>query len=112
MTSMPLPAAPKHTSRPASTQAGQDALKELRTNEVFVAIVGPAGAGSGTAAKILKTFFEENDFEAEIIKASSIIRRVAESRGYLVPNDGERKSLENVQIMQDRGDELGFVDKG
>ncbi|MGE4521266.1 MAG: anti-phage dCTP deaminase [Acetobacter sp.] len=106
MTSMPLPAAPKHTSRPASTQAGQDALKELRTNEVFVAIVGPAGAGSGTAAKILKTFFEENDFEAEIIKASSIIRRVAESRGYLVPNDGERKSLENVQIMQDRGDEL------
>lgn len=87
-------------------QAGQDVLRQLRTNEVFIAIVGPAGSGSGTAAKILKSFLEENEFKVEIIKASSIIRAAAQSKGFDVPVDGARKSLENVRMMQDRGDEL------
>ena len=85
---------------------GQEVLEKLRTNEVFVAIVGPAGAGSGTAAKILKTFLEESDFEVEIIKASALIRAVAESAGHPVPPSDARKSIDNVKIMQDRGDEL------
>lgn len=90
----------------AQARAGQDLLRLLRTNEVFIAIVGPAGAGSGTAAKILKSFLEENEFQVEIIKASSIIRTAALSKGLSVPESGARKSLENVRTMQDRGDEL------
>lgn len=87
-------------------RSGQDVLKGLRTNEVFVAIVGPAGSGSGTAAKILKAFLEETDFEVEIVKASALIRGAAESAGRPVPPIGARKSIENVEMMQDRGDEL------
>lgn len=85
---------------------GQEVLRDLRTNEVFVAIVGPAGAGVGTAAKILSSFFKENQYQVEIIKVSNLIRRAAESRGLEVPVEGSRKSLNNVKIMQDRGDEL------
>ncbi|MFJ5371912.1 anti-phage dCTP deaminase [Pectobacterium versatile] len=87
-------------------RSGQEVLRELRTNEVFVAIVGPAGAGAGTAAKILSSFFKENEYQAEIIKASSLIRNEAEKAGLEVPIQGHRKTLANVKIMQDRGDEL------
>ncbi len=106
MTSNPEP---KERSQGATTvddRPGQEVLESLRTNEVFVAIVGPAGAGSGTAAKILKTFLEENNFEVEIIKASALIRAVAESAGHSVPPNGARKSIDNVKMMQDRGDEI------
>ncbi len=106
MTSDPIKIPKKHAKRSSSAQAGQDVLRDLRTNEVFVAIVGPAGAGSGTAAKILKNFLEESDFEVEIIKASGLIRRAAENIDQMVPAVDARKSLENIQKMQDRGDEL------
>lgn len=99
----------KQKPRGATTvddRSGQEVLESLRTNEVFVAIVGPAGSGSGTAAKILKNFLEESDFEVEIIKASALIRTVAESAGHLVPPTGSRKSIDNVNMMQDRGDEI------
>ncbi|MFN3070920.1 anti-phage dCTP deaminase [Serratia sp. J2] len=97
--------ATKHPVR-EDVRNGQDVLRDLRTNEVFVAIVGPAGAGAGTAAKILSSFFKENDYQAEIIKASSLIRRTAEEHGLEVPVQGYRKTLDNIKIMQDRGDEL------
>ena len=67
---------------------------------------GSTGAGSGTAAKILKTFLEELEFEVVIIKASALIRTAAESIGRPLPPIGDRKSLDNVRTMQDRGDEL------
>ena len=97
--------ASKHTVR-GDLRNGQDVLRELRTNEVFVAIVGPAGAGAGTAAKILRAFFEENEYQAKIIKASTLIRKEAEKEGLEVPVQGSRKSLDDIKIMQDRGDEL------
>lgn len=86
--------------------AGHELLRSFRTNEVFVAIVGPAGAGAGTAAKILHTFFEEAGFQSAIVKASAIIRRAAEKASLDVPALGARKSLSGVRMMQDRGDEL------
>ena len=99
---------PKATSgKPAAVvRAGQDVLRELRTNEVFIAIVGPAGAGAGTAAKILKVFLEESGFETEVVKASELIRKAAQHASREVPPSGARKSLAGVQMMQDRGDEL------
>lgn len=87
-------------------RSGQEVLRDLRTNEVFVAIVGPAGAGAGTAAKILSAFFKENEYQVEIIKASSLIRIAAEELNLDVPPQIGRKTLDNVKIMQDRGDEL------
>ncbi|SUZ33883.1 hypothetical protein ROE7235_03658 [Roseibaca ekhonensis] len=70
MTSNPKPQENARSAISVDKRSGQDVLRGLRTNEVFVAIVGPAGSGSGTAAKILKAFLEENDFEVEIVKAS------------------------------------------
>lgn len=87
-------------------RSGQDVLKGLRTNEVFVAIVGPAGSGSGTAAKILKAFLEEAEFDVEIVKASVLIRAAAEHAGRAVPPIDARKSIDSVRMFQDRGDEL------
>ena len=106
MTSNPEPKEKLRGATKVDDRPGQEVLESLRTNEVFVAIVGPAGAGSGTAASILKTFLEESDFEVEIIKASAMIRRVAESAGHPVPPTGSRKSIDNVKMMQDRGDEI------
>lgn len=106
MTSNPEPKEKLRGATTVDDRPGQEVLESLRTNEVFVAIVGPAGAGSGTAAKILKTFLEESDFEVEIIKASALIRAVAESAGHPVPPTGSRKSIDNVKMMQDRGDEI------
>lgn len=87
--------------------SGQTLLREHHSNELFVAIVGPAGAGSGTAAKRIQSFFEDDyHYEAVIIKASSLIRDAALSFGLEVPKDGTRKSLESITKMQDRGDDL------
>lgn len=96
----------KRANPSPSAQAGQDVLRELRTNEVFIAIVGPAGAGAGTAAKILNTFLKESEFETEIIKVSTLIRDAAIKINQEVPNNGERKSLDKVKMMQDLGDDL------
>jgi len=96
---------PEH-SVPGDIRNGQDVLHDLRTNELFVAIVGPAGAGAGTAAKILSSFFKENDYQTKIIKVSSLIRQEAENNDLKVPNQESRKTLDDIEIMQDRGDEL------
>ena len=94
------------TSRSTTPETGQGVLCGLRTNEVFVAIVGPAGAGAGTAAKILMPVFEDHQFTPEIIEVSTLIRKVAQAKGRETPPTDTRKSLESVQMMQDRGDEI------
>ena len=94
----------KHV-RSYNSKNSQDMLSDLRTNEVFVAIVGPAGSGVGTAAKILQTFFNENKFQTEIIKVSELIKSKASQQGLQVPEKG-RKNLDNVKMMQDRGNEI------
>lgn len=87
--------------------SGQTLLAKHQSNELFVAIVGPAGAGSGTAAKRIQSFFEDDyQYEAVIIKASLLIRDAALSFGLEVPENGARKSLDSITKMQDRGDDL------
>lgn len=96
------------TDRDSMPDTGQGVLRGLRTNEVFVAIVGPAGAGVGTAAKCLLPLFEDCGFIPVIIKVSTLIRKVATAQKLQVPASGirRRKSLDNTQMMQDRGDEI------
>jgi deoxycytidylate deaminase len=85
---------------------GQSILENHQSNELFVAIVGPAGAGAGTAAKRLEAFFSENGYQASTIKASELIRKAAISYGLAVPEEGTRKSIGTITMMQDRGDDL------
>lgn len=87
--------------------SGQSILAEHHSNELFVAIVGPAGAGSGTAAKRIEAFFvDDYRYEAVIIKASALIRSAAINLGLDVPAEDARKSLASITKMQDRGDDL------
>lgn len=91
----------------ADDPSGQSILAEHHSNELFVAIVGPAGAGSGTAAKRIEAFFvDDYRYEAIIIKASALIRSAAINLGLDVPAEDARKSLESITMMQDRGDDL------
>ena len=87
-------------------RAGHEVLSELRTNEVFVAIVGPAGAGAGTAADILKIFFTENGFQPVVIKASDLIRTAAKEVGLPHTSKEPRPTLDEAIRMQDLGDSL------
>ena len=83
-------------------------LAEHQGNEFFLAIVGPAGAGAGTAAKRIEAFFvDDYQYEAVIIKASSLIRAAAQHLGLEVPEERDaRKSLQGITTMQGRGDDL------
>ena len=89
-----------------SALTSQETLEELRSNEVFVGIVGPAGSGSGTAAEALKLNFEEEQFEVDMISASSLIRSAALCYGLDASTETRRKTLDDVLMLQDRGDEL------
>ncbi len=40
-------------------ETSQEVLKRSRGNELFIAVVGPVGAGAGRAAKIIKQFLEK-----------------------------------------------------
>ena len=96
----------KQSMRAGQARAGHEVLSDFRANEVFVAIVAPAGAGAGTAAKILHGLFEERGFQPTIVKVSKLIRATAEKRGLEVPPLEPRKSLEAADLLQDRGDEI------
>ena len=89
----------------SEARSGQSILTAFQGNELFVAIVGPAGAGAGTAAGLLKDFFEQAGYTAAVIKASKEIRAAAENAGLEVPNE-LRKNLQSIKMMQDRGDDL------
>ncbi len=97
----------KKKTRHVDDAPGQDILARHHSNELFVAIVGPAGAGAGTAAKRIEAFFvDDYQYEAVIIKASDLIWSAADHLGLNVPRKGLRKSLVRITTMQDRGDDL------
>lgn len=98
---------PKNNAeRRSNVRAGQDVLKGLRANEVFIAIVGPAGAGCGTAARILEGTLGQIGYGVETIKASHLIRNAARHVGKEYPAQEQRKSIEAAEKLQDLGDQL------
>ena len=109
---------PLRTTRPLTTATGVDGaphgareiLGASRTNELFLAVVGPVGAGAGTAAEALCRLLEGERFgginyEVHVIKASACIKEWAQANGRKLPNAG-RKTLDGIETMQDLGDEI------
>ncbi|MFJ7439714.1 anti-phage dCTP deaminase [Methylorubrum thiocyanatum] len=79
-------------------------------NELFVAVVGPAGSGTGRAAEIIKDLLESSElkggpYEAHIVKASGVIKSWALANNRSI-TPGDRKTLHRVREMQDHGDEM------
>lgn len=87
-------------------QDSSKVLSELKSNEKFIAVVGPAGAGSGTAAKILTSILQGEGYETKIIKVSSLIKEFAKNKGKHVPADSTHKIIEDVIEMQNLGDSI------
>lgn len=96
----------------SSRLTGVEVMKKSRSNEFFIAIVAPAGAGAGTAADVIKDFLarakvDEQLIEVSIIKASQAIRSWAIERNFVVPTGtAGRKTLADMIVMQDRGDDM------
>jgi deoxycytidylate deaminase len=87
----------------------------VNSRQVFVssslARRAPAGAGAGTAARIIKTYLEQETvddihYEVSTIKASKEIKEWARSKGIEVPADEMRKTLAGIIKMQDAGDRM------
>src|SRR5262245_48793500 len=88
-----------------------EVLKKSRANELFVAVVAPAGAGAGTAARAIADFlrnraFSGQEFEVITVKASHCIKEWAIAKDLGVPEKGPRKSLDGMVRMQDLGDQM------
>lgn len=106
--------APETTA--ANRETSQQVLRRSRANELFIAVVAPAGAGAGTAAGIIKTYLERVNvddlpYEVHQIKASKEIKAWARARSVDVPADGGRKLLDGIIKMQDAGDKMRLDSK-
>jgi len=100
-------------SADTSSRSSKAVLQGARSNELFVAVVGPAGSGASAAANALEGFLqqesvEDDHYEVIVVKASELIREWAEANNRSVPPIG-RKSLEGIRQMQDNGDAMRLV---
>ena len=99
------------TQMEAPGNTSQRILERARGNEIFIAVVGPVGAGAGQAADIIRRYLEletvdGQHFEAFVIKASDEIRRWAIDKGLAVPAAGQRKTIDGISLMQNHGDAI------
>lgn len=84
-------------------------LSTLRSKELFFAVVGPVGAGGSRAIASLERACDEADYKHELIRVSDLIKQWAKDHGKPQPSF-DRKTLENVKILQDWGDEMRAAD--
>lgn len=100
----------------ASGESSQSLLGRSRANELFIAVVGPAGAGAGRAAEIIRGYLQAESvagqpYEVHIVKASAAIKAWARGAGRNVAPDGARKTLQGIVDMQDHGDAMRLATK-
>lgn len=84
-------------------------LSTLRSHELFFAVVGPVGAGGSRAIASLERACVEAGYKSERLRVSELIKSWAEDQGKALPSF-ERKTLEDVKILQDWGDEMRKAD--
>ena len=94
----------KIVPRAAKLAGSHDLVVKESSNEFFFAVVGHAGSGTSVIAESLKDLLRQQDIDAEILKASSVITRWAERKGLPLPRLVGTKSLHDVELLQDYGD--------
>jgi deoxycytidylate deaminase len=105
---------PRTAAQPDADARGESSrslLGRSRANELFVAVVGPAGAGGGRAAEIIRGYLQAESvagqpYEVFIVKASAAIKAWARGAGRDVAPDGARKTLQGIVDMQNHGDAM------
>ena len=80
-------------------------LNTLRSRELFFAVVGPVGAGGSRAIASLGRACSEAGYTSELIRVSDLIKQWAREQGKSQP-PFDRKTLDNVKVLQDWGDEM------
>lgn len=78
-------------------------LDGLAANELIFAVVGPVGSGTSEIAETLDTLLRSKDYEATILKASTVIEEHAERMNRSIE---VQKKIERSQALQDAGDFL------
>lgn len=81
------------------------------SNELVFGVVGHAGSGTSMIATQLENLLRERrvrgaEFDVSILKAREVICGWAASKGKTLPGASAQPSLENVQILQDYGDQM------
>lgn len=94
---------------PKPAKDSKTLVKSKHSQELFFAVVGPAGAGGSQAIKALKRVCEAQGYICEWIKASKLIETWAVSSRRAVPSS-TKKTLESVIAFQDLGDEMRKTD--
>ncbi|WP_249696555.1 anti-phage dCTP deaminase [Stappia sp. WLB 29] len=85
-------------------------IEKHRSKEIFIAVVGPVGAGSTRVIDTLKRACIESGYKTETIKASLLIRKWhEENTGNLLPDTAE-KTLEKIVEYQNAGDQMRAKD--
>jgi deoxycytidylate deaminase len=105
-------AAPKpftQVSANDDAQNAQDILSKNRSNEIWLGVVGPVGAGGSRAIDALQKACESEGYKCETIKMSSLIRAWAEQNNVPLPPPTE-KTLESVKALQNAGDMVRKTD--
>ena len=99
------------TATGGNAGTSQEVLRGSRARELFIAIVAPAGAGAGTAGNIIASYLGQEGvdgvlYEVIKVKATDAIKDWGRANNRPLPQDGVRKSLEGIVMMQDCGDAM------
>lgn len=93
------------TKEPEVTEKTSDRIAKARSKELFFGVVGPVGAGGSRVIGSLERVCKEAGYVVEIIKASAVIKKWADSQS-LPQTQSENDNLQNVEVMQDLGDKM------
>ena len=103
--------APKERSA-TTTPARLDSralIQSTRSRELFLGVVGPAGAGGSRVIASLERACEDKGYTCELIKASNLIHEWALKNDINLPSES-RKTLDQVRRLQDVGDQMRLND--
>lgn len=94
-----------------SDERSRDLILKTSSNELVFAVVGHVGSGTGYIAKALQSLLGDasicgEPFDVHILKARTVIENWARKRNKPLPDFAAPRTLKNVEILQDYGDEM------
>jgi len=98
--------------RTVSKDAGsQELVLKESSNEFFFAVVGHAGSGTSVIAESLQDLLKQTSIgtdkiDVEILKARTVIEDWAQKKKLPLPAPGGAKTLSDVELLQDYGDQM------
>ncbi len=98
-------AKPKFGASQKPDERAVELVAKSRTHELFLAVVGPVGAGGSRTISSFRRVCEASGYKCETIKASELIRQwgASETPPKIAPLE---RTLDNVELLQDMGDDM------